>query len=291
MRHTNCIRLGTFRPIFKQTIRESYFTKLNMKSLFTFISSASIAIVAQASSFTFQPSDNNSGARNDLNDLDHKSAYTWGITGTAETNLRNELLSGDYYISSAVLSIANIYNWDKRDTNNQLFIHLLDNPKTGVKAITDDPTDNGINQGVLSDYFAGPLSTNKVSGKYVAYGYKNTSTAQLIFTGSNTNTYLTQYHDADGPQTKENFTFSLNNILLAVLTQYITNGHTQGSNYADFGLGFDPDCHFYNDGVSFKVTTARIPPPPPVPDNGTTLALLGSALVGLAAVRRKAARR
>jgi hypothetical protein len=236
MRHTNCIRLGTFRPIFKQTIRESFFTKLNMKSLLTFISSASIAIVAQASSFTFQPSDNNSGARNDLNDLDHKSAYTWGITGTAETNLRNELLSGDYYISSAVLSIANIYNWDKRDTNNQLFIHLLDNPKTGVKAITDDPTDNGINQGVLSDYFAGPLSTNKVSGKYVAYGYKNTSTAQLIFTGSNTNTYLTQYHDADGPQTKENFTFSLNNILLAVLTQYITNGHTQGSNYADFGL-------------------------------------------------------
>jgi hypothetical protein len=256
-----------------------------MKSLITLVTAASLAVAAHATSYSFVPSDK------DLGDLNHTSAYTWGISGTSELNLKNQLLSGDYMITSAVLTIANIYNWDKRDTNNQLFIHLLDNPLNGLKQITDDPTDNGINQGVLSDYFAGPLPTNKVNGKYVAYGYKNKSSAQLLFTGANTNTYLTQYHDADGPQTKENFTFSFNNTLLAVLDDYITNGHTQGSSYADFGLGFDPDCHFYNDGITFTITTARIPPPPPVPDNGATLVLLGSATVGLALFRRKTARR
>lgn len=29
----------------------------------------------------------------------------------------------------------------------------------------------------------------------------------------------------------------------------------------NFGLGFDPDCHFYNDGVCLTVTTAPVPEP------------------------------
>jgi len=262
-----------------------------MKVLITLLSAATLAISAQATTFSFKPVDSISGDsnHNDLGDLDHTSAYTWGITGLAESALKDELLSGNFKISSAVISISNIYNWDRRDTNNQLFMHLLDNPYAGVKRITDDPTDNGINQGVLSDYFGqlqngNPLTTNKVNGKYVAYGFKNTTTAQVVATGA-TNTYITQYHDADGPVTKVNFSFALesNPTLLAVLESYITNGHTGGSSYADFGLGFDPDCHFYNNGVTFTVETS----PYSVPDTGATLALLGSCLAGLAAARRK----
>lgn len=260
-----------------------------MKPLLTLIVSSILTVLAHANSYTFKPLDSISGDNNhyDLGDLDHTSAYTWGISGASETALKNELLSGDYKISSAVLCISNIYNWDRRDTNNQLFIHLLDNPYSGVKQITDDPSDNGINQGVLSDYFNGAIPTNKVNGKYVAYGYKNQSSAVVVATGA-TNTYLTQYHDGDGPNSKVNFTFSLgsNPALLTLLENYITNGHTGGSSYADFGLGFDPDCHFYNDGVKFTIETAKVPE-----SGAATLALLGAALVGVTALHRKVGRK
>jgi hypothetical protein len=47
----------------------------------------------------------------------------------------------------------------------------------------------------------------------------------------------------------------------------------------NFGLGFDPDCHFYNNGVRLNIETAAVPIP-------GAIWLLGSGLLGLL-VRRK----
>ncbi len=49
-----------------------------------------------------------------------------------------------------------------------------------------------------------------------------------------------------------------------------------------FGFGFDPDCHYYNDGIELKVTTSAVPEP-------GTLAIFGLGLsgLGLALQRRK----
>ncbi len=50
-----------------------------------------------------------------------------------------------------------------------------------------------------------------------------------------------------------------------------------------FGFGFDPDCHYFNDGVSFKIKTMTAPVPEPA-----SMLALSAGIVGL--VRRRARR-
>jgi len=227
-----------------------------MKILSSLLLAALAAIPAYATPFAFQPNPT------DLNDLSHNSAYTWGISGANESTLKSQLASG-YQITNVTLTITNIYNWDAADTTNQLFIHLLDNPLNNVTTIIDDPANNGVNQGTVSDYFSGNISSNH--GVYY----------------SGTNTYLTQYHDPNGPITTTNLSYDLTSFA-STFASYIGNGHTGGSGYADFGLGFDPDCHYYNDGITLTITTSNS-----VPDNAVTLLLLGVGLVAVAGLHRR----
>ncbi len=67
---------------------------------------------------------------------------------------------------------------------------------------------------------------------------------------------------------------------------------TGDSPTTDLGLGFGPDCHFFDTGVSLTVDT-KIPGNPfghPVPDGGTTLGMLVLALAGLVGIGRFAKR-
>lgn len=159
----------------------------------------------------------------DLDDLDHHSLYTWRLDNI---NLNNVA------ITSATLTFTNIANWD---TNvNVLHIHLLDtaiNP--GVASFIDDPT-NSSPVTDLTDDFVDTRFHNS-PGWLVKAGTKDTLLGNPSFT-----------------MTPTTYTITFNAAELAALRDYIANGH-------DIAFGLDPDCHFFNDGITFTMNLTPVP--------------------------------
>jgi len=98
--------------------------------------------IVQADTYTFWPSQFPNldyppvPPRNDLWDLDHFRAYTWGFGDSSLWN--DEVLIG------ATLTFRNIYNWQSEP--NILYVHLLDDPAVGVDSLWENQS---------GDYFAG----------------------------------------------------------------------------------------------------------------------------------------
>jgi len=150
-------------------------------------------------------------------------------------------------ITGATLQIMNIWDW-KVETD-MLFIDLLDDPKKGVQTYVDNSADN-----VISDYWA-----------------------------TRGGVALTTFSDpVGGHSTHTDFTYNFTLSQLALLTSFVTDPYSS-STKSSFGLAFDPDCHYYNDGVKFSITTA----PTHVPDGGASAILAGGALLAIAAFRHK----
>ena len=157
----------------------------------------------------------------------------------------NYTIPAGYKITAVSLIFKQISNWD--GSRNVLFLDLLDKPSTitsgNVKTYND--TDNG-----WTDYFFSNAFTN------------SNGTAK---------TNLTAWWNLSS--TPSNKTYSFTNAQIGILNSYIKNGN-------NFSLAFDPDCHFYNDGIKLKIETAHAPLP------GGFL-LLGSGLAGLIGVVRR----
>jgi hypothetical protein len=207
-----------------------------------------IPATALADTFTFRPpatgANQGSGGPNQF-DLDHHNAYTWQIS--------NVNLPAGQTITGATITFHNIRNWDSNA--NMLFVHLLDSARNPVVGSFVDASGSPVPSSQIADNFAGSL--------YGSNPLVNPGTA---------NTFLGQHSFGT---TGTDWTITFNSAQLAALTAYLQNGN-------NLAFGFDPDCHFWNNGITFTFTTTPTGVPEP-----TTMLLLGSGLAGLYLKRRR----
>jgi PEP-CTERM motif len=182
--------------------------------------------------------------------LDHHDAYTWQIN--------NILIPQGQQITGATITFTDMRNWDTNP--NMLFVHLLDTAvHNGNNAVGSYQDVSSAQAPVtsISDAFAG---SDLASNPLVAPGVGNTFLFQHSFSGTSASS----------------FTFTFTSAQLQALMAYINNGN-------NIAFGFDPDCHFFNNGITFTIFTNH-PTATPEP---MTLTLLGTGLAGLYYQRRR----
>lgn len=85
-------------------------------------------------------------------------------------------------------------------------------------------------------------------------------------------------HYEDLPNTSQDLLYDFDEAELDTLNDYVADNN--------FGLGIDPDCHYWNCGIKLTLETEQAPPPPPpIPEPLAGSLLLGG--IGMIVARRK----
>lgn len=223
-----------------------------------------LGTVATADTFTFRPGP---AADYDLNDLDHYMAITWRITPVVPVG---------QVVTGAKLTFTNIYNWQDSSTD-RLFINLLDTAKviTGTPPSGTTRTDAyGVtyttdSYPTIADYFDTPSGATRLVAN---------STARMSL--------IDAIIPADAPGGPVGITYDLDFATvpgaLTTLKSFIANGN-------DFAFGFDPDCHYFNSGATFTLTTGSPLSAVPEPSSVVLMGTMGVVAIRLLRKRKATA--
>ena len=180
-----------------------------------------VTISASAGVYTFQPIPDI-----DLADLDHHYFYIWE---------KDFSLPADEYVIGASLFFDNINDWIV-ESGDILYMRLLS--KTNIDAADDEPAD-------IVDWWKGDSDTNNIYRGYDGQGGGDSLSGYGILLG----TYTDDDTDSNPP---EDFIYDFTQDEWELLDVLI---HAQ----VGFGIGFDPDCHYWNDGITLTIETVPVP--------------------------------
>jgi hypothetical protein len=180
----------------------------------------------------------------DLGDLDHSKAYLW------EINLKNYIPNGEV-LTGAQVSINDIQNWMEPE-NDILYVSLLD-MKTPSKPGDPNQVVTFTDNQAVGNFF-GTTNPNWIATSTI--GSYSDNNDRYGWTGSSW--WKRQIHT----EITEDISWNLD------INKMISYSGDNGW----IGLGFDPDCHYWNTGVKLTLTTK----PASVPEPGLfSLMLLG----------------
>jgi hypothetical protein len=192
----------------------------------------------------------------DLKDLEHKYAYRWDIAWKVPEGQE---------IAGIKLKFKRIRNYNNKD--NILYVNLLNTssrPKDGnaVTEIRDGDRDGDSNNqfkgsnGILLDSYDNILN-HRNGQRNLTYDFS---------TGKTTGFKRGLSSDGTASSIDPWKTFE----------KYVADGL--------FGFGFDPDCHFWNKGITLEIRTKAATAPVPEP---STVVLLGVGMIGIVGYGRK----
>jgi hypothetical protein len=206
---------------------------------------------ASASVLNYQPSDPTMG------DLDHHYIYSWRINGI------NTQIPAGQTVVSASLTFKQIANWN--NDPNDLFVHLFDTAKSaGLTTQQEEPS-----------WQSSDTPDDELVGPNYSINYPSPNTPSTLFANGTSNIKLFAQSFTTTPV---DWTYNFTGAQVLTLNNYIANG-------GDIAFGLDPDCHFFNDGVTFSMTTGPLSTVP----EPASLSLMGLGLAGWYHRRRKQA--